>query len=245
MILKTAQRWQYIALNPCDLVTPPKSKKQEAAYLDEVQTAQLLQALEGEPIKPATMVKLLIFSGLRRGELCGLFWEDVDFQKKLVTVKRTSQYLPGKGIFDKETKTDASKRTIKLPDMAFEVLAEYRKWQNEQRFKLGHRWENTGRIFCDDYGKAISPDFISQWFSKFVRRKGLPDIHIHSLRHTNATLLIASGVPLRTVSSRLGHTMTSTTANIYSHAIQSADEAAADTLQDILNPVKKKKPGTA
>ena len=96
--------------------------------------------------------------------------------------------------------------------------------------------ETSDRVFCDDYGKAISPDYISQWCYKFVRRNNLPLVHIHSLRHTNATLLIAGHVPLRTVSSRLGHAQLSTTGNIYTQAIKSADEAAADTLQDILNP---------
>ena len=80
----------------------------------------------------------------------------------------------------------------------------------------------------------LNPEALSKWFHKFIVRKGLPDVSIHGLRHTNATLLIAGGVPLKTVSSRLGHSSISTTGNIYAHAIRSADEAAADTLEDIL-----------
>jgi len=126
---------------------------------------------------------------------------------------------------------------FQLADVIF--INEYKRWQQTQRLALGGRWENSDRIFCDDFGKPIRPDYITIWFRKFIDRTGQPKIHIHSLRHTNATLQIAGGVPLRTVSSRLGHAQLSTTGNIYSHAIQSADEAAADVLQDILNPVKK------
>lgn len=240
VIFKTAMQWQYLSYNPCDMVTPPKTKKTESIYLDEKQTADMLHCLENEPIKPRTMILMLLYSGLRRGELCGLFWEDIDSKRKLLTVKRSTQYLPERGIFDKDTKTESSNRTIRLPDIAFTVLDEYRIWQNAQRTAMGDQWSDTGRVFCDDYGRPISPEYISAWFYKFVRRHDLPHIHVHSLRHTNATLMIAGGVPLRTVSARLGHAQMSTTANIYTHAIQSADEAAADTLQDMLAPVKKK-----
>lgn len=99
-------------------------------------------------------------------------------------------------------------------------------------------WTVSERVFCDDFGNPISPEYITQWFRKFVRRYDLPPVHIHSLRHTNATLLIAGGVPLRTVSSRLGHTMLSTTGDIYAHAIQASDAAAADLLDDMLHPVQ-------
>ena len=241
VIFKTAMRWQYMTYNPCDMVTPPKLKRKEAVYLDETQAAAVFPCLENEPIKPATMIKLFILTGLRRGELCGLQWKDIDFERKLLTVSRSAQYLPGRGIYDKDTKTEASKRTIKIPDAAIDILLTYREWQDEQRVLTGDQWKNTGRIFCDDFGGMIHPQFIIKWFSKFVKRHNLPPVHIHSLRHTNATLLIAGGVPLRTVSSRLGHTMLSTTGDIYAHAIQAADELAANTLQDIFHPIQEQK----
>ena len=110
---------------------------------------------------------------------------------------------------------------------------EYRAWQ-EGRSELGSLWQESDRIFTAWDGGMLNPEALSRWFHKFIVRKGLPDVSIHGLRHTNATLLIAGGVPLKTVSSRLGHSSISTTGNIYAHAIRSADEAAADTLEDIL-----------
>ena len=110
---------------------------------------------------------------------------------------------------------------------------EYRAWQ-EGGSELGSLWQESDRIFTAWDGGMLNPEALSRWFHKFIVRKGLPDVSIHGLRHTNATLLIAGGVPLKTVSSRLGHSSISTTGNIYAHAIRSADEAAADTLEDIL-----------
>lgn len=96
-------------------------------------------------------------------------------------------------------------------------------------------------MFTRDNGLPLHPDTISGWFHKFVMKNNLPDVTIHSLRHTNASLLIANGINLTTVSKRLGHANTATTTKIYAHAIRSADEIAADTLDDILNPGRTEK----
>jgi len=110
------------------------------------------------------------------------------------------------------------------------------KVQKEDQLRAGDKWVKTDRIFTQWNGEPIHPDSISGWFREFIQKTDLPQISIHSLRHTNITLLIAAGVPLRTVSYRAGHAQTSTTANIYSHAIRTADEMAADVLDDILKP---------
>ncbi len=120
------------------------------------------------------------------------------------------------------------------------MLREFRVWQAKERLQLGDQWQDSGRVFTTWNGAPIRPDTITGWFHKFVEKNGLPPIHIHSLRHANASLLIASGVNLQTVAKRLGHANVNTTGKIYSHAIKSADEASAETLQDILHPVKKK-----
>lgn len=222
--------------NPASRVRPPRVERKEAKYLDEKQTLKLLELLENETPLHKTMIKLFIYSGLRRGELCALEWKDIDFANNLITVRRTSQYLPGKGIFTKETKTENSDRTIKLPLQTFEMLKEYAKVQKEDQLRAGDRWVKSDRIFTQWNGGPIHPDSITGWFKDFIQKTDLPQISIHSLRHTNITLLIAAGVPLRTVSYRAGHAQTSTTANIYSHAIRTADEIAADVLEDILKP---------
>jgi len=235
-ILNQAVFWQVIPSNPASRVKPPKVARTEAKYLDEKQTAKLLELLENESVLHQTMIKMFLYSGLRRGEMCGLEWKDINFENSLITVCRSSQYVAGKGIFTKETKTETSDRTIKLPSPAFQVLKEHKVWQAQERLKMGDKWVASDRIFTQCDGKPMSPDTITGWFHDFIAKTDLPQITIHSLRHTNATLLIAAGVPLRTVSNRLGHAQTSTTSNIYSHAICTLDELAADALDDILTP---------
>lgn len=137
------------------------------------------------------------------------------------------------------TKNKSSERIIQVPRDMIELLAEYKKEQLQMRLKVGDKWNESGKIFTTPFGDPIHPDSLSSWFSKFIKKNNLPDIHLHSLRHTNATLLIANGTNIRTVAKRLGHASPTTTGNIYAHAIKTADEMASDTLQDILNQRKK------
>lgn len=239
-ILNIAVQWQIIFSNPCERVKPPKVEHKEAKFLDEIQTAKMLELLQQEDIQHRTMIQLLLYTGFRRGELCGLEWPDVDFDNRVITVRRSSLYLPGKGIFEDETKNRTSQRSIKVPYVVINLLREYRLWQNKQRLKLGDQWQRSNRLFTTWNGKPIHPDSVTSWFHDFIKRNDLPEVSIHSLRHTNATLQICGGVPLPTVASRLGHSSTTTTTKIYIHAIRSADEAAADTLENLLSPTKNR-----
>lgn len=237
-IFTTAVQWQVIFSNPCERVKPPKVKRKEARYLDEYEAAELLAALDGEPYKYVVMIQLLLYTGMRRAELLGLEWRDIDFLNKCIHIRRNSLYVADKGTFEGSTKNESSNRVIKLPDNAVELLKEYRKYQENIISEMGTAWQGMGRLFTAKDGKPMHPDTLSGWFHKFIKRKGLPDVSVHSLRHTNATLMIASGVNLKTVSKRLGHASVNTTGAIYTHAIKSADEAAAETLNDILTPTK-------
>ena len=237
-ILGTAVNWQVIFSNPCERVKPPKAEHHEAIYLDEVQTIHLIDLLENEPIQYRTAIIFLIYSGLRRGELFGLKWSNIDFDNCTISVSRSLQYLPGQPLFEKDPKNQSSVRTIKLADVAFTLLREYKQWQTEQRLKAANQWNDGNYLFTQWNGKPTFPDTLTSWVEDFIKRTDLPQIHPHSLRHTNATLQIAGGVDHRTISNRLGHAQLSTM-NIYAHAIKSADAAAADTLQDMLHPVGK------
>jgi integrase len=240
-ILTTAVQWQVIVSNPAERVKPPKSEHQEAAYLDAEQARHLVELLDNEPVQYRVMIILLIYSGFRRGELCGLEWKDIDFEKEIISIWRCSQYLPDKGIFAKGPKNNSSVRTLQLPPIAFNLLRTYKTWQTSERLKIGDQWHDTDRLFTKWNGEPMHPDTLTAWFHEFVRKTDLPDIHVHSLRHTNATLLIAEGINVRLVADMLGHSRPTTTLNIYSHAIKSAQAAAAERLGDILS-VENKKP---
>lgn len=237
-MLTAAVQWQIIVSNPCRRVKPPHVEYKEAAVLDEVQTAELMKCLENEPIKYKTAVMLILYTGLRRGELCGLDWDNVDLENGIIHVVKSVLYTKNKGVYEDTTKTKHSKRAVYIPQEMVSLLKSWKIEQYKQRFAIGDQWNDSGKVFTSNDGSVMRPDAFSAWFKKFIHRNGLPNIHLHTLRHTSATLLIASGVNIATVSGRLGHASKTTTLNIYSHAIKSADVMAAEQLQNILNPEK-------
>lgn len=238
-VFSAAVKWEMILSNPCSRATLPKAPKSKPRYLDEEQAARLLELLEQENMQYKTIIKLFMYLGLRREELCGLEWKDIDFDTSVIRIERASVYIPKEGVLTDTTKTNSSQRFIKAPTAAMQMLRDYKLWQNERRDRVGDRWTEHDKLFTNDFGAPIHPDTITRWFRQFVQHNQLPDISIHSLRHTNATLLINSGIPITTISARLGHANPSTTTKIYTHAIQSADAAAADALDNIFTKKRK------
>lgn len=233
-ILTKAVHWQVIKENVANRVEPPKVPKHESPYLDEVQSKELIRLLENEPMQYKTAITLLIYTGLRRGELLGLEWKDIDYNNKTMNIVRSSAYVNRKGMITKDTKNLSSTRIIDLSDSAIILLKNYQKWQNERRLAMGNQWHNTDRLFTKTNGLPMNVDTIGQWFKKFISKTDLPHVTLHSLRHTNATLMIATGADIRSISGRLGHSNTSTTLNIYSHFIESKNREIADKLQEML-----------
>lgn len=232
-ILSTAVEWQVIYANPCDRIKPPKLQHTEAQYLDDQQAAHLLELLEQLPEDQfdfRTAVTMLLFTGIRRSELIGLRWSDIDMETGVISIHHTSKYLPRKGIIDDDTKTTSSRRSFKAPAELLPLLQQYKGWQAQRQLMLGDQWHNSDRVFTSSNGTPMRPDTLTNHFRKWIATTDLPNIHPHSLRHTNATLLIANGTNIQTVAKRLGHSTSSTTANIYAHAIQSADATAAEAV---------------
>lgn len=150
---------------------------------------------------------------------------------------RAFQYQSHHGIVEVPTKNASSVRAIKVPIFVLELLNESHLWWNEQRLKYGKVWQGKEqRLFIQDDGKPINPDTINYWLNKFLKQNHFEHITPHSLRHTFTTLQIAAGVDIQTLQARTGHAQASTLANIYSHAIKSAQEAASDTLENVLLP---------
>ncbi len=233
-ILSTAVKWGLLEKNVAMRADPPKVPHREISYLNEQEVRQMLTLLEKEPIQYQTMITLLVYTGIRRGELCGLEWKDIDFENQVMHVVRSAQYIGNKTMITKEPKTKSGIRHFSLSIHACILLKKYKHWQLEQKLSVGDRWEESDRLFTSWNGKPIHPDTVSDWFSKFIKRSGLPYVTLHSLRHTNATLMIAEGTDVCTVSRRLGHANTATTLNIYAHALKSKDREAANTLDNVL-----------
>ncbi len=195
--------------------------------------------LVGECTETKHRITMLVYIGMRRGELCGLEWKDIDFENATMSICRSSQYVGNKTIITKEPKTYAGIRKFTLSESACELLKQYRTWQLKQRIKIGDRWNESDRLFTAWDGSPINPDTVTDWFSKFIKKSDLPHVTLHSLRHSNATIMIAEGADVRTVSNRLGHANTATTLNIYTHALESKDREAAKAIENALRGVEK------
>lgn len=234
-ILSTAVKWGLLEKNVAERADPPKVPHREIRYLNEEEVRQMITMLDNEPIQYRTMITLLVYTGIRRGELCGLEWKDIDFQNQVMHVCRSAQYIGNKTMITKEPKTKSGIRHFSLSATACIMLRKYRQWQIEQRFKAGDQWCECDRLFTSWNGQPIHPDTITNWFAKFIKRSELPYVTLHSLRHTNATLMIAEGTDVCTVSRRLGHANTATTLNIYAHALKSKDREAANTIDRTLS----------
>ncbi len=244
-MLTTAVYWQFITDNVAKRVKPPKVERSRAEFYDESETERLLILLEDAPLKYKAALHLVIFGGMRLGELSGLEWDHVDFDNSLIRIMQAAQYLPGEGSFIKDTKNTSSDRVISMPASVMALLKQYKAWQNEQRLKCGdlwnEDWDANRWMFTQWNDKRIYYSTIAQWFSKFRKENNLPKLTFHQLRHTNASLLIGLGTNIQTVSKRLGHARASTTTDIYSHALQRPDREAADMLENLFNKNNKAK----
>ncbi len=194
------------------------------------------------PTQLKVFFNLALFSGLRRGELIALTWDDVDFDNKTISVTKSTGYT-GKETITKSPKNKSSVRVIKVPEPVIDIIKKYKKEQQELRLSLGDQWQGDNFIFIQWDGKQMNLSTPYQAFKELISKYNatvtdetlkLPNIPLHGLRHTSATLLISENIDIRTVSARLGHAQTSTTMNIYAHSLKQMDEKAADTLGSLL-----------
>ena len=226
-ILAQAVKEQLILFNTAERATPPKMPKHEMDAFEVEEVRGILEALETEPLKWQVCVQLLIATGARRGEVMGLRWEHVDWVENKLYLCENRVYTPQSGVISTTLKTGENRYVSVSPS----VMALLKRWRAEQAaafMKLGIT--PSGYVLTAENGGPMHPDSPTDWLSKFSKRHGLPPIHPHKFRHTQASLLIAQGVDILTVSKRLGHAKVSTTLDIYSHVLAKSDEKASDTL---------------
>ncbi len=231
-VLDQAEKEGLVPLNVASKATLPKLTHKEVNYFQPEEIAAIRDALELEPIKWRTLVHLFLITGARRGEILGLAWSDVDFEKNRIYIQRNVLYSPERGIYIDTPKTEKSKRYIALPRETMELLRKYRLWQMEEMLRLGGYYQRQDFVFSQDNGSPMHPDSVTGWLDKFSKRHGLPHVNPHAFRHSVASMLYFSGVDSVSISRRLGHAQVSTTANIYAHVIEEADQHNADVLAD-------------
>lgn len=233
MILHEAERQMLVVYNAASRTHPPKDKQKSPNYFQPEQIADILKALETEPLKWKLITHLLIVTGCRRGEIMGLKWDKIDFNANRIHVDSALKYLPEMGVYEGDTKT-GNTRTLYLPEETMQLLREHRLQWLELKLLNGERWQDTNYVFVQDDGRPMNPDSVGSWLSKFAKRHGLPHINPHAFRHTVASTLIANGIDVVTVAKQLGHHKVSTTEDIYAHLIEKNKEQATNCIASVL-----------
>lgn len=234
-ILSDAMEGGFLDHNPAWRTYRYAGKKKEKVIADEATTQRLITALEEESLKYETYFKLIIATGMRRGECCGLQWGDINWQERSIHIQRNVVKVTGEDIIVKETKTVAGDRYVYFSLEMESLLKEFQRecaWEAETYDN--RKLEDTDYIFRrHGYRLPMTPTTFTWRFKLILKKHGLPTaLNVHSLRHTNASLLIAGGADVATVAGLLGHSQPSTTLDIYTHAFDKNKKAASQVLQE-------------
>lgn len=230
--LEQARRWGLIARSPAVDATPPRSIRTEVVPPTVEEVVRLLDA--AYEADPAFGVFLWVKSatGCRRGEMCALRWSDVDLDRPELSIRRAITQV-GRELIEKDTKTHQSRR-VALDEATVGLLRQHRLHQREEALALGVRLADDALLFSTLDGGPWRPDVCTNRFGRLRAGLGLERVRLHDLRHFVASVLIDGGIPISTVSTRIGHSQMSTTLNLYTHPIPATDQAAAAYLGTLL-----------
>ena len=235
-ILTDAVEEGYLLHNPAWRMYKPQGTRKERPVADEELVQRLITALEGQSLKYETYFKLVLATGMRRGEACGLRWSDINWKKRSIHVQRTVIKLSHEPIFVKPPKTASGDRVVHVSKEMAKLLKAWKQqcaWERQQ--EQGDLLQEDDYLFRQPNGDPMVPTTFTFRFKKILKQNGLPEnLSVHSLRHTTASLLISQGVDVRTVASVLGHSQASTTLDIYAHAFDAHKRAASEKLRDAI-----------
>lgn len=237
--LKYAVKIDLLASNPADKVDLPRIAPYEATFYTKDEINELFEVFKGDRME--LVVHIGAYYGLRRSEICGLKWDAIDFERKTITVCRKVISLFGEGTekiyCESELKTVASKRTLPLIPHIEKLLLEQKERQEHysKLLKSGFDRRYEGYVCRDNFGKIITPEYVSRHFKYIIGKRGLKKIRFHDLRHSCASLLVANGVPMKVIQEWLGHSTFNVTANFYSHLDFQSKIDSAETIARLLS----------
>ena len=235
--LNHAVKLGLLTRNPTAVAVPPKPKPTEKRVLDENQIQTLLIAAQSEQPEFLPLYQLAITTGMRLGELLGIGWNDLDWDKGTLTVNRQLQRVQDQGLVLQPPKTQAGRRTVKLGSSTWSLLKEHRQAHFQRRLCRDPDGMDIELVFTQEHGAPWCPRQVQRAFKELLALTGLPEMRFHDLRHTAATHMLANGVDLLTVSRRLGHSRASTTLDTYAHMVTGTQEKAAAVMDEITTPV--------
>lgn len=232
--INDAMKNNIVACNIADRVTLPKANYKRIYYYSEEMIEKLLEIVKGTEIE--TCVYLGVFCGLRRSEVCGLRWKDVDFDNSTITICNT--ITRGNTLIEKErTKTLSSYRTMPLENELREFMLNLKEIQKQDKELFGSEYADNGYVCVWQDGRSLLPEYVSHRFKEIIQKNNMPDITFHGLRHTCATLLLSKGYDIKLIQEYLGHSSVVTTGNIYAHVQFSSKVAMGASLASIISKV--------
>jgi len=240
--LADAERLDLVVRNAAAAARPPSVRRMEQETWTPEELSRFLASVAHHRLFAAFVLSAT--TGMRRGELMGLRWRDVDLDAGRLSIVSTITTVNGRAV-ESSTKTNKSRRRIALDAGTIEVLRAHQQRQSAERRHGGKLWTDSGLVFTREDGTALHPDRFSHLFVRLSRKAGLPAIRLHDLRHTYATLALEAGVHPKIVSERLGHATTGITLDLYSHVAPSMDQQAAETIAGLFSLPNQSSDGDA
>lgn len=238
--LEKAVKLGYIRTNPADTCELSRVEKKEIRPLDSADIARLMEALEDSPFQALFLTAL--FTGMRRGEICGLRWDCVDLDNGTITVKNQLQNIPGQpGAYRLVSTKNGKSRTLKASSFVIDLLRQQKAEQETMKQMMGDLWQDEGYVFCNAMGKHMSPSTVYHTFKRIAASIGLPDARLHDLRHSYAVASLQAGDDIKTVQSNLGHHTASFTLDVYGHVTEQMRQASADRMDTYIRTVSEAK----
>lgn len=226
--LSDAQRLGLVYRNAADAARGPSVERPEFRVWSSDELRQFFATAESDRLGAAFV--MLATTGLRRGEVLGVRWRDLDLDARTLSVVQTITNVDGKLVFGKP-KTSKSVRLISIDERTASLIRQHRRSQREEQIAMGPDWGNDGDLaFTDEAGDPIRPEWFSKEFGRLVATSGVPRIRLHDVRHTYATIALKTGIPAKVVSEHLGHSTIAITLDLYSHVTPGIDRDATDRI---------------
>lgn len=238
--LEKAVKLGYIRTNPADGCELSRVEKKEICPLDSEDITRFMEAVQDHPFRALFLTTL--FTGLRRGEVCGLRWDCVDLDNGIITVNKQLQNIPGQpGVYRLVSTKNGKGRTLKASRFVVDLLRQQKAEQEEMKRLMGELWHGDGYVFSNAVGENLSPSTVYHNFKRIASKIGMPDARLHDLRHSYAVASLQAGDDIKTVQSNLGHHTASFTLDVYGHVTAQMQQASADRMDAYIRTISEAK----